>query len=186
MTYEKRIDEEPTFLRIDNGWYIFDDNGETVMIPPSMSQMIREVTVVEYHSLSQEWADRCRNINPVLLPPPIENPTVYRLDSVGTVITAEGVTYPIVHWSWMGDSGGHGTKSFDIVENGVRKAIWYDADAAIHLADIEPDGDWFDSLSHADKRVVVGIASSMSLDQFRFVARLPFGFPPLAETTPNS
>jgi len=67
--YEKRIDEEPTFLRIDNGWYVFDDNGDTVMIPPSMSQMIREVTVVEYHSLSQEWADRCRNINPVLRPP---------------------------------------------------------------------------------------------------------------------
>jgi len=85
---------------------------------------------------------------------------LYRLDSVGAVITAEGVTYPIVHWSWIGDSGafrprqqsqrGSGTMEAFYIEDGIRKAISYDADAAMHLSDIEPDGDWFNSLSDED------------------------------------
>jgi len=56
--------------------------------------------------------------------------TNYKLESVGTVITSRGWTYPML------TSGG-----FDI-ENGV------------HLSDIEPDGDWFNGLTTVDKALV--------------------------------
>ena len=84
----------------------------------------------------------------------------YSLDSVGTVITSDGVTYPMVDSSWRGDSGGHGKKAFDIVENGAVKKIYYDADAAILLSDIEPGGDWFNSLSAEDWATVRDIQNN--------------------------
>ena len=53
------------------------------------------------------------------------------LKSVGTVLDSNGMTYPML------DGGG------------------YDANAGIHLRDIEEDGDWINRLSNTDWIVVV-------------------------------
>ena len=53
-------------------------------------------------------------------------PFLTDLESVGTGISSEGWTYPM-----MTDGG-------------------YDESNAIHISDIEPDGDWFNGLSDAD------------------------------------
>jgi hypothetical protein len=73
--------EEPKFMRIENGWYIFKDNDEMVMIPPSRSQMLvrawigtdgfgdtdpttRTTTVRSKHlDITGEWMTRCMAIN---------------------------------------------------------------------------------------------------------------------------
>ena len=52
------------------------------------------------------------------------------LESVGTVLDSNGMTYPML------EGGG------------------YDADAGIHLRDIEEDGDWMNNLSDTDWSVV--------------------------------
>ena len=49
------------------------------------------------------------------------------LESVGTVIDPDGMTYPM------------------LVDGG------YDADAGTHVSDIEKDGDWMNNLSDADR-----------------------------------
>ena len=85
---------------------------------------------------------------------------VYRLDSIGTVITAKGFTYPIVDWSWMENGTYRGTKAFYM--DGIAKVVWYDEDAAMHLRDIEPDGDWFNGLSDADRLTVGAVRHSIS------------------------
>jgi hypothetical protein len=51
--------EEPTFTGIENGWYVFNDNGDRVMIPPSLSELLREVTTARYEELTGEWVARC-------------------------------------------------------------------------------------------------------------------------------
>ena len=53
-----------------------------------------------------------------------------RLESVGTVIDVDGMTYPML-------AGGG-----------------YDADAGVHVSDIETGGDWMTNLSDADWSVV--------------------------------
>jgi len=70
--------EEPKFMGIENGWYIFKDNDEMVMIPPSRSQMLvrawegtdgfgdtdEESTVRSKHlNITGEWMARCMAIN---------------------------------------------------------------------------------------------------------------------------
>ena len=57
-----------------------------------------------------------------------EPPTIYALESVGTVITSDGMTYPM-----------------------LREGA-YDSSNGVHLSDIESDGDWFNNLSDADRR----------------------------------
>ena len=47
---------KPKFLMMDNGWYIWNDRGSTVMIPPSMSYMVRDG---KPEDLTQKWIDRC-------------------------------------------------------------------------------------------------------------------------------
>jgi len=55
-----------------------------------------------------------------------EHPAIYALESVGTMITSKGMTYPM-----------------------LREGA-YDSSNGVHLSDIEPDGDWFNSLSDED------------------------------------
>ena len=47
---------KPKFLMMDNGWYVWNDRGSTVMIPPSMSYMVRDG---KPEDLTQKWIDRC-------------------------------------------------------------------------------------------------------------------------------
>ena len=61
------------------------------------------------------------------------------LESVGTVLDSNGMTYPML------EGGG------------------YDADAGIHLRDIEEDGDWMNNLSDTDWSVV-DLAIKIQLD----------------------
>ena len=89
-----------------------------------------------------------------------KNPKVYRLDSVGTVLTTKGITYPIVNWWWMENGTYRGTKAFYM--DGIAKVVWYDADNAAHLRDIEPDGDWFNNLSDIDRHTVAAVRHSIS------------------------
>ena len=53
--------------------------------------------------------------------------SMVNLESVGTVIDPDGMTYPM------------------LVDGG------YDADAGTHVSDIEKDGDWMNNLSDADR-----------------------------------
>ena len=65
--------------------------------------------------------------------------TNYKLESVGTLITSDGWTYPM-----MLDGG-------------------YDSENGVHLRDIEPDGDWFMGLDDVDRRTVAAVRHSISV-----------------------
>ena len=56
-----------------------------------------------------------------------------KLESVGTVLESDGMTYPML------EGGG------------------YDADQGIHLEDIEAVGEWWDNLSDADYDTVMSV-----------------------------
>jgi hypothetical protein len=56
--------------------------------------------------------------------------TNYKLESVGTLITSDGWTYPMMF------GGG------------------YDSENGVHVDDIAPDEDWFDNLSATDWAIV--------------------------------
>ena len=58
-----------------------------------------------------------------------------RLESVGTVIDVDGMTYPML-------AGGG-----------------YDADEGVHVGDIEHDGDWMNNLSDPDWSTVLRLRS---------------------------
>jgi len=63
----------------------------------------------------------------------------YRLESVGTILTYDGMTYP------MDD----GTVDYDnLIIPGM------------HLRNIEPDGDWMTSLSVDDRKTVDSVMAS--------------------------
>ena len=67
-----------------------------------------------------------------------EHPAIYALESVGTMITSKGMTYPM-----------------------LREGA-YDSSNGVHLSDIEPDGDWFNGLSDADRLIVGAVRHSIS------------------------
>ena len=70
-----------------------------------------------------------------------ENPTIYYLHSVGTMISTNGMTYPALK-----DYGKLGA---------------YDPDNGVHLSDIERDGDWWNGLDDYDRRIVFCIGAEL-------------------------
>ena len=65
-----------------------------------------------------------------------------KLESVGTVLESDGMTYPML------EGGG------------------YDADQGIHLEDIEAVGEWWDNLSDADYDTVTTYINEMPSGAF--------------------
>lgn len=65
----------------------------------------------------------------------------YKLESVGTYLRADGMTYPLT------DDGG------------------YDDDELMscHIRDIEPDGDWMTNLSDDDRKIVESVLNKQEV-----------------------
>jgi len=74
------------------------------------------------------------------------------LESVGTYLTVDGMTYPL------------------LVDGS------YDTANGVHLLDIEPDGDWANSLSDEDRKIVMGFVGVVYTKVEQILACIEGGF----------
>jgi hypothetical protein len=72
----------------------------------------------------------------------------YRLESVGSIITSQGFTYPL-----MADDDGIGRPRYEL---GTGVYVW----------DIETDGEWFNGLDAGDRNLVERIMHTLSIQKY--------------------
>ena len=74
----------------------------------------------------------------------------YKLESVGTYLRADGMTYPLGRWD-----------STIAITSAVDGS--YDPDNGTSVFDIEPDGDWMTNLSDDDRKIVESVLNKQEV-----------------------